>query len=76
VTNEVISEHNSNGGINTYSIMVTCILDTIIFAVAEFFIIIGVSVCYVRKDKITIVYCSVEVGLEWMCNTHPLLYAT
>jgi hypothetical protein len=56
--------------------MVTFKLDTIIFAVAELFIIIGVSLCYVRKDKITVVYCSVEVGLEWMCNTHPLLYAT
>jgi len=56
--------------------MVTCKLDTIIFAVAEMFIIIVASLCYVRKDKITVLYCSVEVGLEWMCNIHPLLYAT
>jgi len=56
--------------------MVTCKLDTIIFAVAELFIFTAVSLCYVRKDKITVVYYSVEVGLEWMCDTHPLLYAT
>jgi len=56
--------------------MVTCKLDTSIFAVAELLVIIVVSLCYVRIDKITVIYCSVEVGLEWMCNIHPLSYAT
>jgi len=56
--------------------MVKCKLDTIIFAVAELLVIIVVSLCYVRTDKITVLDSSVEVGLEWMCNIHPLSYAT